>query len=68
VLDIPVPEVSLQSARIMALIGERKATGVPKHVRVCLEAKRGGRTSALNKPCKARRSERRAALRREHER
>ena len=29
--DIPVPEVSLQRSSIVALVGQRKATGVAQH-------------------------------------
>jgi hypothetical protein len=44
-------KVSLQRARIAALVGQGEATGVPKHVRVWApEAKLGSLTSALHKP------------------
>jgi hypothetical protein len=35
-LNVPVPEIRLQGARILPGIRERKATGVPQHVRVDL--------------------------------
>src|SRR4029450_9473864 len=68
VLDITMAQVSLQSPGVMALVCERKATGVPKHVGVSLEAQFGNRSSALYHPGKAGRGERRATLRGEHER
>jgi hypothetical protein len=61
VLDIPMTEIGLQCPRIVPLVGQSEAAGVPEHVR--LEACR--RASALYKPRKACRGERRAALRRE---
>ena len=68
VLDILVAEVGLQGPRIVALVGQREAAGVPQHVRVGLEAEPGSLASALHKPGKACRGERRAALGGEHER
>ena len=47
VLDVPVAEVGLQRARIVALVGQREATSVPQHVRVSLEAEPGSLTGAL---------------------
>jgi hypothetical protein len=38
VLDVAVAEVGLQSARVVPLVGERVAAGVPQHMRVGLEA------------------------------
>jgi len=38
VLDIPVPEIGLQGARVVPLIGQREPTGVPEHVWMRLEA------------------------------
>ena len=66
-LNVLVPEVGLQGAGIVALVGQRKATGVPKHVRVRREAKLGRRTSALHKTREARRGEGRAAFGHEDE-
>ncbi len=37
VLDILVPQVSLQAPRIMPLIGQREAAGVSEHVGVDLD-------------------------------
>lgn len=37
VLNIPVPEISLQSPGVVPLVGQRVATGVPQHVRMRLE-------------------------------
>ena len=65
-LDVAMAEISLQSPGIVSLVSERKAAGVPKHVRVSLKAKPGGLASALHHAGKASRGERRAALRREH--
>jgi len=67
VLNVSVPEVSLQRPRVVSLVRERKATGVPQHVRMGLEAKLGLDARTLHHPGKASRSERRAALRREYE-
>jgi len=39
VLDIPVTKIGLQSPRVVPLIGQRVAAGVPEHVRVRLEPK-----------------------------
>jgi len=38
VLDVAVPKVSLQGARIVPLVGQRVAAGVPEHVGMSLEA------------------------------
>ena len=38
VLDIPVPEVGLERPRVVALVGQRKATGVAQHVGMCRKA------------------------------
>ena len=54
VLDVLVPEVGLQRPRIVALVGQREAAGVPQHVRVGWEAEPGGLTSALHELGKAR--------------
>jgi len=64
VLNVPVTQIRLQSARVVAFIGQREAAGVPQHVRVSLEAQLSGHTSAIYKPSKARCSEGRPALRR----
>jgi len=38
VLYVAVAEVSLQRSRIVALVGQRKATGVARHVRMSRKA------------------------------
>jgi hypothetical protein len=38
VLDVAVAEVSLQRSRIVALVGQRKTTGVAQHVRMSRKA------------------------------
>ena len=67
-LDIPVPEVGLQRPRIVALVGQREATGVPQLVRVHLQADASRLASALQKPGKPGCGERRAAFAGEDER
>ena len=49
VLDVLVTEISLQRPRIVALVGQREAGGVPQLVRVRLEPKacRRARTSSV---------------------
>jgi hypothetical protein len=37
VLNVPVAEIGLQGARIVALVSQRVAAGVPQHMRVRLE-------------------------------
>ena len=37
VLDVAVAEIGLQGARIVSLVRQRVAAGVPEHVRVGLE-------------------------------
>jgi hypothetical protein len=49
VLDIPVPEIVLQSPGVMAVIGKLEAAGVPKHVGMHGKWHLGG----LAKPCTA---------------
>jgi hypothetical protein len=41
-----VPQVGLQRPGVVALVGQRKATGVAQHVGVGWEAQAGGLTSA----------------------
>ena len=40
-LDVAVPEVGLQRARVVPLVRQRVAAGVPEHVRVRLEPELG---------------------------
>jgi len=68
VLDVAVAEVSLQRPGIVALVGQRKATGVAQHVRMSRKAQLGLDTSALHHARKACRRERRPPLAGEHER
>lgn len=48
VLDVAVPEIGLQGARVVPLVGQRVATGVPQHVRVRLEGQLGLPARPLN--------------------
>jgi hypothetical protein len=48
VLDILVPKVMLQAARINALVGQLVAAAVPEHMWVHLERDLGGRAEARN--------------------
>jgi hypothetical protein len=50
VLDVLVPEVVLQSPRVVAIVGELEPTGMAKHVRVDREWHLGGLPEALDKP------------------
>jgi len=68
VLDILVPEIRLQSPRIMAFVRQREAAGVPEHVWMRLEAEPGRLTSTFHKLGKPAGGERRAPLGCEHER
>jgi hypothetical protein len=55
VLDVAVTKIGLQRSRIVALVGQRKAAGVPKHVRVNLQGEPGSLASALQHAGKPRR-------------
>ena len=66
-LDVPVPEVCLQSSRIVPLAGERGAAGVAKHVRVGLEAQTRLNASTLNHAGEASGTKGRSTLRSEDE-
>src|SRR5215467_11682044 len=50
VLDVLVPEVVLQGARVVAVVGELKPAGMAKHVRVDGEWHLGGLPEALDEP------------------
>lgn len=66
-LDVLVAQVGLQRARVVPLVGQREATGMPQHVRMGLEAQLRLLARALDhagEPCRA---ERCPSLRREHE-
>jgi hypothetical protein len=56
-LDIPMAQVRLQRAGIVALVGQGEPTSMPQHVRVSLEAQLSSHTRALYKPSKPRCSE-----------
>jgi hypothetical protein len=45
VLDVAMPQVSLQGARVVPFVRERIAASVPEHVRVRLKAELGLRTT-----------------------
>ena len=68
VLDIAMTEISLQSSRIMAGIGQGEAAGMPEHMRMCLEIEAGSIASALDHLGEAGSRERRTALTYKHER
>jgi len=67
-LDVPMPQVSLESSGIMPFVGQREPAGVPQHVRMSLEAQLGLDPGTFHKLGKPARAERRSALGREHER
>ncbi len=67
VLDIAVAEVRLQSARIVALVRQRVAAGVPQHMRVSLEPEPSLDPCPLDHAGEASGSEWRSPLRSEHE-
>src|SRR5262249_26042567 len=50
VLSVLVPEIVLQSSRVVAIVGELEPTGMAKHVRVDREWHLGGLPEALNEP------------------
>jgi hypothetical protein len=52
-LDVLMAEAVLQRARIVTIVRELIAAGVPKHMRVDAEGHFGGLTKALNKPVEA---------------
>jgi hypothetical protein len=58
----------LQGAGIVALVGQREAASVPKHMGMRLELQPGGLAGALDHPGKAGGGEGGAAFRREDER
>src|SRR5215831_14050991 len=50
VLNVLVPEVVLQGARVVAIVGQLEPAGVAKHVRVDRKGHLGGLPEALDKP------------------
>jgi hypothetical protein len=67
VLDIAVPEISLQGSGVVPLIGKCVTAGVPQHVRMSLEAQTRLNASTLNHAREASRAKGCPTLRREHE-
>src|SRR5262245_29508985 len=53
VLDVLVPEIVLQGARVVAIVCELKPTGMAKHVGVDREWHLGGLTDPLDEPVEA---------------
>jgi len=66
-LDVLVPEVSLQRPRILSGIGQGKSTGVPQHVRVCLDLEPGGFRGSIDQLLEVRHRHRTAPLGHEQE-
>jgi hypothetical protein len=66
-LNVLVAEVGLQGAGVVPVIRQLIAAGVAQHVRMRLEAQLGLDASALDHAGEPGRTERRAALGREHE-
>jgi len=62
VLNVFVPEVVLQGARVVAIVGQLKPTGMAKHVWVDREWHRGGLADALDEAVEPNRTNRPAAL------
>ena len=42
VLNVAVPEIGLDGARVVTIVGELVATGMPEHVSMRLDAEIGG--------------------------
>jgi hypothetical protein len=61
------PRLRLKRSGVVPIVGERKATGVPEHVRVRLKAELGLDTCALDHAGETGSRERRAPLGGEHE-
>ena len=62
-----MPEIGLQRARVVPLVGQRIAAGVPQHVRVRLEAKLASLPARSTMRAKPAGGERCAPLGGEHE-
>ena len=62
VLDVLVPEVVLQGARVVAIVGELEPAGMAKHVRVDREWHLGGLAEPLDEAVEPNRTNRPAAL------
>ena len=65
-LDVLVPEVVLQSPRVVAIVGELETAGVAQHVRVDRKWHLGGLADALDESVKADGTHWSAALGNEH--
>ena len=61
-LDVLVPEVVLQGARVVAIVSELEPTGMAQHVWMHREWHLGGLTDALDEPVEANRADWPAAL------
>src|SRR5262249_22965690 len=66
VLNVLVPEVMLQSPRVVAVVGELESAGMAKHVRVDRERHLGGLPEPLDKPVETDGTDWSAALGNEH--
>jgi len=66
-LNVAVTEVGLQGAGVVALVGQRVATGVSQHVRVRLERQLGLPARPFDHAGEASRTKRSPAFRGEHE-
>jgi hypothetical protein len=67
VLNIPVAEVSLQGAGVVALVSQGKTAGVPQHMRMGLEGQLGLPARPFDHAGEASRAERCPAFRGKHE-
>ena len=65
-LDVLVPEVLLQDAGVVAIVGQLEPAGVAQHVRVDGKRHPGGLTEARHEVVKAERAHRPAAFGNEH--
>jgi hypothetical protein len=66
VLDVLVPEIVLQSAGIVAVVGELEEASVTKHVRMDRKGHLCGLAEALDEMMETHRADRAATLRNEH--
>ena len=62
VLNVLVPEVVLEGARVVAIVGELEPTGMPKHVRMDWEWHLGGLPEPLDEPMESNGADWSAAL------
>jgi hypothetical protein len=66
VLDVLVPEVMLQGARVVAVVRQLETTGMTEHVGVDWERHLGGLAEALDEPMETDRADWPPALRNEY--